>query len=1152
MRRFLPLVILGLSIGLHGHAQESKFWGFLAQSSEWSTQYGVYSYQTVSPFDKTPLFTTSDYTFSAGCAWQNGYYYGMDYYKGGWFSGPSATLHKINTDTWQAEGEPLSLTLPDQINFVAIETAQATNGTTWGEFRTQDNNTYELGTVDYANMTRTTLSTTTRYYLALGISNDGFLYGIDTNDDLYRISTSTGEEVRVGNTGIKIGGEYTDPKDYATCGEIDPVSNEFYWPYYTGVYDDSVVMYKINLSTAAATKVGVLPQGDQIVGMVFPVLRAPEDAPAPAANITFDFADPALAGKVSFAAPDTTAGGHPLAGQINYKVETASGTLQGTVSPGTVASVDVAAKASGMLSVKITLSNDKGASLPASASRWVGYDIPEQPGGVKATLEDDTVATIRWDSPSKGLHEGFLGKMTYDVCRVVDNESTSIAEGVAATSVKDTLRIDGNKRVTYGVRAHNATQVGDYGYSDALVVGSAYSVPFEDKFDENTKRDFYTTIDANHDGITIFRHYTEAQFGGIIPEQDYHEMGYTALKAKEKADDWFVTPKIRLEAGAVYKFSVDAKSSSLMNDDEQIMEVRMGTGNSVAAMQLPVMSPLTITSSEVKTCLKEFTVSKSGTYHFGIHVMTEPGRESLYFTNILVAVASDPEAPDSVGLLRAVADPNGQLKATVHFVAPTKTNSGKTLGSLSRVEILRNGEVIASPTGIRPGEEVSFVDNSPKNGFNSYTVIPYNDKGNGRRAEVDSVYVGVDVPMPPSGLSIADTGDGFNFCWKPVAPIGANGHIVRPQDVAYRLQLLDDTYRPTEEIKDTIGLQAHYAINTDEGAQDLIRFGLMAHNAAGESGYTYGRTLIGAPYSLPFAESFATGTGHGINWMEGDGLFAITTAESSDQDAGCVAYTPDRMGATASFNLGKMSLQSAVHPRLSFMYCHLGSEDTIVVKAALPNGEECALDTIKGDDSKEGWEKTTVALDSLVGNRYFIPKFVVTANSGRTVCLDQILVRNPYDTDLALDIVAPDTVEAGVKTTLKVMVANQGLKPASGYRVDVLQGSTLIATVQSVVPLQPDETSTYELSPVIDGHDGESVILKAQLFCPKDVYPANDVATYVVYVDGTTRVGSVNAASAHPVDIYSVDGKLVRSHATSLGGLPQGVYILEGKTIRVR
>lgn len=40
------------------------------------------------------------------------------------------------------------------------------------------------------------------------------------------------------------------------------------------------------------------------------------------------------------------------------------------------------------------------------------------------------------------------------------------------------------------------------------LVKNAYAVPFEDKFDENTKRDYFTTIDANHDGITIFRHYS--------------------------------------------------------------------------------------------------------------------------------------------------------------------------------------------------------------------------------------------------------------------------------------------------------------------------------------------------------------------------------------------------------------------------------------------------------------------------------------------------------------------------------------------------------------------------------------------------------------------------------------------------------------------
>ena len=235
MKRLLPLILSCLAVSIHASAQESAFWGFLSQSSEWDTQTGVYSYQTTPPFDKTSLFTSGDFFFNAGCAWQNGYYYGMYYSAGGWFSEPSATLYKINTDTWTAEGDPVNLTLPDQINFVAIETAQATDGTTWGEFRTADENTYELGTVDYTHMTRTSLSTTTRYYLALGIASDGFLYGVDTNGDLYRISTSTGEETLVGHTGIKIGGEYTDPKTIATSGEIDPASDEFYWPYYSGV-----------------------------------------------------------------------------------------------------------------------------------------------------------------------------------------------------------------------------------------------------------------------------------------------------------------------------------------------------------------------------------------------------------------------------------------------------------------------------------------------------------------------------------------------------------------------------------------------------------------------------------------------------------------------------------------------------------------------------------------------------------------------------------------------------------------------------------------------------------------------------------------------------------------------------------------------------
>lgn len=1154
MRRFLSLILLSMAVGWQAHAQDSKFWGFLSQSESWSTPYGVYSYQSTRPFDKTALFTTSDFVLNAGCAWLNGVYYGMYYTPGGWFTSPSATLYKINTETWKTEGDPVNLTLPDQINFVAIETAHASDGTTWGEFRTADDNTYELGTVDYANMTRTTLATTTRYYLALGISSDGFLYGVDTAGDLYRISTSSGEEKLVGNTGIKIADENTDPKSCSTCGEIDPLTNEFYWPYYSGVYGDSVTMYKIDLATAAATKVGTLPDGDQIVGMVFPTMQAPDGAPAPASNITFDFDGAALAGKVSFTAPDTTASGEPLGGGLNYTLAANDSTYHGTVAPGAAVVVDVAAPKAGMLNVKVTLSNDKGSSLPVSASRWLGYDVPQQPRQVKATLQDDTVTRIEWSAPDKGVHDGFLEGMTYDVCRIVGNDSTVIAAGISSLSAKDTVRTGGYLKVTYGVRAHNHELEGAYGYSDVLLVKNAYAVPFEDKFDENTKRDYFTTIDANHDGITIFRHYSPAQWGGLIPEKDYHEMGYTASGATLKADDWFISPKIYLEAGVIYKFAVDARSSSLLNNDKQIMEVAMGTEASADAMTRRVMTPFTVSSVEAHTFVKEFTVERSGTYYMGIHVLTDPGMESLYFTNIHIDIATNPEAPDSVSHFAVEADPTGLLQAKVSFKAPTTTNAGHQLSEISRVEILRNNEVIDTETGIAPGQEVTYVDNSPANGYNSYFAVAYNDQGNGRRSEADTVYVGVDVPMPPKGLTIKDTGNGFSFAWNPVDTVGKNGWIVRPQDVSYSLRLLDDSYDYKEDISDTQDLYADYAIATDEGAQDLIRFGLVANNNAGESDYAYARTLVGAPYNLPYSESFATGIGHGINWMEGDGVFAITTSESSDQDAGCVAYTPESDGETTSFNLGKMNMQTAVHPRLSFMLRHLLKEECVVVKVALPDGTECAVDTIYGRDGSDEWESDTVALDAFAGGRYIIPKFVVTANSGHSVLLDKIVIRDPYDTDLALDIDAPDTVQVGSPATVRLRVTNVGLKPVSNYRVDVLQGATLVATAKGMGMLKPGESDTLVVSPMIEGYDGESVLLKAQLFCPNDVYDGNDIATYVVvaHVDGTTGLHALSASHSHPVDVYALDGKLVRAKATSLKGLPQGIYLVGGRKVQVK
>lgn len=56
----------------------------------------------------------------------------------------------------------------------------------------------------------------------------------------------------------------------------------------------------------------------------------------------------------------------------------------------------------------------------------------------------------------------------------------------------------------------------------------------------------------------------------------------------------------------------------------------------------------------------------------------------------------------------------------------------------------------------------------------------------------------------------------------------------------------------------------------------------------------------------------------------------------------------------------------------------------------------------------------------------------------------------------------------------------------------------------------------------------------------------------VVLSNGATSIGGVVVSADHPQDVFSVSGQLVRRHATSLRGLPMGVYIVDGRKVTVK
>lgn len=687
-----------------------------------------------------------------------------------------------------------------------------------------------------------------------------------------------------------------------------------------------------------------------------------------------------------------------------------------------------------------------------------------------------------------------------------------------------------------------------------VMADGVYSVPFIDDFDANTKREEFTIIDANHDGVTLKRHYRVSIFPGFYPDTDFKEMEYDSEAATQKADDWFITPKIHLEAGKVYSFAYNAYVG--YDSYQQLMEVKIGKGVTVADMKDEVMRVTTISSSGPRTFENEFTVEEDGDYNIGMHILSEPQRSSLYFTHIVVKQSSSDNVPAKISDLIVNADPKGKLLSTITFTAPSKTISGNDLQSLTKVELSRNGELFKTVTDVQPGQHVSCTDNSPRLGYNNYTVIAYNAEGKGIRASVDSVYVGVDCPLPPTGFTLTDGGDEIIISWNKVDTVGCNGYVVNPDEVTYNIEALNSSYSPVEELTRTADLTFHYKFNTLKGEQDLKRFGIRSMNAAGWSDFAYARMIIGNPYALPYRESFATGSNHKLTWQEGSGTFYVTTEESVDGDAGCVKYVPAYNGEEVSFNLGKMNLRQALHPVMRFSYKGLTKNDSIVVRGVRQDGTSVVLGTLNG--VQDDWTTITLDMQQLAGETCVIPKLLTKGTKGKTICLDDFEIVDLYDCDLSITLEAD--VQEDNHTSVQMTVTNEGMTEVSDYDLVLTLAGEVVQRINVTDALPSGQKQVTKTDIVLDYRGDESLELKAQVVCLYDLNPDNDVYSVQVVPnknalavsDETALQSLLENIGPQGIDIYALDGRLVRHAAYNTMGLPKGIYVLNGKKICIK
>ena len=283
----------------------------------------------------------------------------------------------------------------------------------------------------------------------------------------------------------------------------------------------------------------------------------------------------------------------------------------------------------------------------------------------------------------------------------------------------------------------NATGYGDVEtvWTPIEVITNVDQLPYLNMFETVEEQAAFSIIDANSDGIT---------WSYIMNSNNDHYARYSYSESND-ADDWLVSPAIRLEVGKTYLMAFDTR----ITDSEESIEVKMGKEATAQAMTTQVINPTEVTWDVNKTLSNDhITVDETGYYYFGIHAISERDKYRLYADNFLTDEV-EMEAPSAVTDLQVVPTTD-KLEATVTFTAPsTKRNGSALTGNLS-IELLRGGKVINTFSDVVPGATLNYVDNAGDMtiGYHTYQVVAYNEKGAGKISNEVAVFIDAILDVP--------------------------------------------------------------------------------------------------------------------------------------------------------------------------------------------------------------------------------------------------------------------------------------------------------------------------------------------------------------------------------------------------------------------
>ena len=1058
-----------------------ELWGFVAYKADWASDdphYGLYRLQAGATPTLDNMFEyASDNTYipNGGCRLAGGKY-GVTYVNTRFIQYGVVNVYYSEYD--YLTGEQTFGPETQYKTIAAAETAQdAESGDVYGVFYNEDLSGYEYGKLDFSNLgyiDRSTIGAATKTFVALGLGSDMYLYGVASDGNLYKVSTVDGTETLVGPTGVS-GLTDSDGRFYQQSGEIDQATNTFYWAFTDS--DLHSAIYTVDLTTGAATKVCDTPGNAQILGLCFPPADFTGTNPAKVDGLTAVFAEGSTTGKVNFTAPTKTVTGGELTGELTYEVSV-GGTVvaTGTAQPGAEVSADVTATEGNNVFIVTVKTADGEVSPKATTSLYIGFDTPYAVSGVTLTISQlSGQAKLSWTAPTAGEHGGYVGNVTYDVVRYPG--AVTVATGLTDCSFSETLDTEALYMYSYGVVAVNGGKRSEEEVSNSVALGKYFVPPFNETFDTPDEFLLFTAVNAA--GRYSTWSYNASQ---KLVTSPYGDAAYAA-------DDWLITPAVKLEKDKVYRLKFFARSG--LGSYPERIEVKWGSSPEIAALTNTLLEPTIAPNSRLEanfTC--ELQSDKDQVVYIGFHSCSDPDMYFMQLDNISLDEGTSVLAPAAVSEGKAVADASAALSATVSFKAPEKALNGTALTASDAlsVSVSRDGTVVKTFEGCQPGALLSFTDSEvAAAGQTTWSVTTANSHGRGTTSTI-TAYVGEDTPLAPEGRELSDLLNAVRVKWNAAPKVGKNGGVVLPSNVRYRVYqpVTDDWgYVSVQKLGETADTHFDVARNTGEGEMDKCQYAVSAVNDMGESDIMYTSSLVvGQPYALPMKESFAGGKLNKYWWYRTGGTehssLSVDREDVADGDGGAALFSMTEINDSISLNTGKISLAGAAHPALVFRHKAVpGAGIKIVPTVWTPDGRDTALEPIDYSQltGDAAWSVAKRSLDAFASQPYIIVKLLVTTTQETTEArIDDISVRDFFDHDLSLSATAPEKVQRGHKARINVKVGNDGGMAAEGYTVALKRGDKTVASQTAASALAPLSEQTYTFDVPVSAFEADGTL----------------------------------------------------------------------------